>query len=535
MTSIAPGLAIDFGTSHTVAVLARDGGRFEPLLFGASPLLPSAVFAAADGRLLVGHDADRSARVDPARYEPNPKRRLDDGALLLGDAEVAVVDACAAVLGRVREEAARTLGGALPRRTVLTCPAGWGAPRRGLLTAAAGAAGLTGIELVSEPVAAAAYYTRVLGHRMRDGDAIVVYDFGGGTFDVSVVRRTGDHTWETAAADGLDDVGGIDLDAAVVDWARRTVQPDHPAWRRLRAPRTVAERRHRRHLWEDARAAKEQLSRGTTAGLAVPMLDVDTHLTRAEFEAIARPWLDRTVRLTRDTIRGSKVPVDRLAGVFLVGGASRTPLVATLLHQALRRAPVAIEQPELVVAHGGLVALSAPAPSPPPGAPPPSSSSHTWSVHTGSSPGSSQTWAQASSSTGPFDWSAFDNLFAGFGFTTFGPGQNQGVRRVGRHYETDVVLTRAQVRHGVVELHLDWPIPCAVCRGTGIDRRAGHGHPCTACGHSGLSGTRTRRTLNVRLPAGVTDGQRVRLAGQGHPSPDGAGPAGDLLITIRIR
>jgi hypothetical protein len=91
MTDRPATLGIDFGTSHTVAVLARPG--VETLLFDASPLLASGVFAEADGRLLVGRDAQRSARLTPQAFEPDPKRRIDDSTLLLGASEVPVAAA----------------------------------------------------------------------------------------------------------------------------------------------------------------------------------------------------------------------------------------------------------------------------------------------------------------------------------------------------------------------------------------------------------------------------------------------------------
>ncbi|GAA3453570.1 Hsp70 family protein [Dactylosporangium matsuzakiense] len=355
-------LGIDFGTSHTVAVLGRPGGRADALLFEASPLMPSAVYLAADETMLVGRDAERSARIEPAAYEPHPKRRIDEGSVLLAGRDVPVERLIESVLRRVAEEAGRILGEA-PGGIVLTHPAGWGATRRGLLTSAARNAGLGEPTLVAEPVAAAMYFTGVLGHRVPDGHAVVVYDFGGGTFDISVVRRRGDG-WHVAAAGGLDDVGGIDLDAAVVGWTRTHVAARAPQlWERLEHPATVADRRHRRVLWDDARSTKELLSRATSAGLAIPLYDVDLYLTRPEFETLARPWIDRTVALTTATLFASDVTAGRLAGVFLVGGASRVPLVATLLHQALGIAPVVLEQPELVVAHGSLVTGPGPLPA----------------------------------------------------------------------------------------------------------------------------------------------------------------------------
>src|SRR5205809_2141478 len=118
-------LGIDFGTSNTVAVVRLADGRARSLLFEGSPLLPSAVYAEPAGALIVGRDAVHSARLDPARFEPNPKRRVDDGSVLLGDREVSVVELIAAVLARVSEEFRRAVG-AVPGEVTMTCPAAWG-------------------------------------------------------------------------------------------------------------------------------------------------------------------------------------------------------------------------------------------------------------------------------------------------------------------------------------------------------------------------------------------------------------------------
>src|SRR4029453_1073471 len=101
---------IDFGTSHTVAMCQWGAGSVYPLLFDASPLLPSAVLA-TDSRLLVGRDAERGARTDPAAFEPYPKRRVDDGTILLGSTEHSVVEVIAAVLRRCLDGAVRVAGG----------------------------------------------------------------------------------------------------------------------------------------------------------------------------------------------------------------------------------------------------------------------------------------------------------------------------------------------------------------------------------------------------------------------------------------
>jgi hypothetical protein len=363
-------LAVDFGTSHTVAVVELADGRVESLLFRSSPLVPSAVFA-SEGRLVAGHDADYGARLDPARYEPNPKRRIDEGQLLLGDVEVPVVDAVAALFRMIAAEARRVTGGA-PDGVVLAHPAGWGTHRRQILRDAAAAAGLGPVTMVAEPVAAAGYYAAVLGRSVPDGSSLVVYDLGGGTFDISVVRRPPAGGWEVVASAGLDDVGGVDLDAAIVEWVGRQVADAPDGWSRLAAPADAADRRRRRQLWDDVRAAREQLSGASQVPIAVPIVERELHLTREEFEDLARPWLDRTVALTTATMLGAGVGTGALAGVFLVGGGSRTPLVANLLHRALGVAPVAIDQPELAVARGCLTDVPAPPAgvSPPVSAPP---------------------------------------------------------------------------------------------------------------------------------------------------------------------
>src|SRR5690348_6143341 len=344
-------LGVDFGTSNTVAVARWPDGRARPILVDGSPLLPSAVYAEPGGALAVGRDAVHSARLDPARFEPNPKRRIDDGLVLLGDHEFEVVDLIAGVLARVAEEWHRAVGPVRPE-TTLTCPATWGAARRGLLAEAAARAGLEGARLVAEPVAAATYFAEILGRDVPIGSVVVVHDFGAGTFDASVVARTASG-FEVMAVDGRDDIGGLDVDAAIVEHLRTD------EWQRLLEPTTVEERGARRQLWDDVRIAKERLSRAQSADFVVPLLDTEVHLTRDELEKLARPVLEQTIRVTQGLIRWADLPEGRLAGVFLVGGASRIPLVATLLHRELGEAPVVIEQPELVVSEGSILADAA--------------------------------------------------------------------------------------------------------------------------------------------------------------------------------
>lgn len=317
-------LGIDFGTTTTVAMLAGRDGQIRPLLFDASPLMPSGVFAGPDGTLLTGADAARAAVASPGAYEAAPKRLVDDDTAWLGEQEYAVADLFAAVLRRVLDEARRAAGGP-PDEIVLTHPAGWGPARLGVLTEAAGRAGLGPVVFVTEPVAAAAYFVTVLGHRFASGQSLVIYDLGAGTFDVSVVRLTpagsavpagrgGSSAGSTVpdgsavpagftvlASSGID-VGGRDLDTTIVEHARAHTDAQE-AWGRLDWPQTAAEHQARYAVWQGARAAKELLSRHTSADLHLPLVGVDLHVTRDEFDAAARPLLDRTVDLTLAVLR----------------------------------------------------------------------------------------------------------------------------------------------------------------------------------------------------------------------------------------
>jgi hypothetical protein len=360
-------LAIDFGTSNTVAVLAGGDGRIRPLVFDGSELLPSGVLV-ADGQVLVGRDAEHAARADPAGYEPHPKRCVDDDVVLLGGVELPVGELFTAILRRVGDEARRVAGGP-PASVVLTCPAGWGRRRRALLERAASAAGLQRVTLVPEPVAAAWFFVDVAGASVPVGGSVLIYDFGAGTFDASVIRRTA-AGFEVLAEEGLRDTGGLDVDAAIVaHLGTRYVSRDPDLWARLSAPREPQDLRASRLLWQDVRAGKEMLSRTSSTLIHVPLFDdTGTPLGRDQFELLVRPVLDRTVAASRAALREAEVAAGDLAGLFLVGGASRIPLAATLLHRAFGLAPTVIERPELVVAEGALHAPRQqhhPAPQPP--------------------------------------------------------------------------------------------------------------------------------------------------------------------------
>lgn len=346
-------LSVDLGTSNTVAVLSAHGMPPRVVEVDGSATMPSAVFAAEDGTLMVGRDAERRARLDPTRFEPNPKRRVDEQTLLLGQDVVPVNEALAAVLRRVLDETTRQLGGEQPDEIRLTHPAEWGPLRRNVLLTAGRLAGFRGpIHLVPEPVAAAAHFASFPGRTLAPGQALAVYDLGAGTFDVAVVGAT-QNGFTVLAEDGLPDLGGLDVDQALMVHVGREISHlDPQQWQRLLRPESTADRRTRRALQEDVKAAKEALSRHPQTEVPMPEPFTDVLVTRGELEALVRPAMLRSVELLSRTVAAAGLTPDRLAGIYLVGGSSRLPLVGSMIAEKLGVVPASLDQPETAVALG---------------------------------------------------------------------------------------------------------------------------------------------------------------------------------------
>ncbi|MDQ2582514.1 type VII secretion-associated protein [Saccharothrix yanglingensis] len=347
-------VAVDFGTSSTCVAMSLNGREPQVVVVDGQPIVPSAVFAAADGTLFVGQEAERQAAVDPARYEPHPKRRVDEGELLLGTSVLPVVDVVRAVLARAVDEARRVAGGAPVDLLVLTHPADWGAIRTRVLLRAGRGLGRD-VRLVPEPVAAAVFHSA--SHAVQDGAALAVLDLGGGTADASVVVRRGG-AFQVLATKGDPGFGGADVDQALLEHIGSLVAPGDPeAWRQLVEGRELIDRRRRRVLRQDVRGAKETLSRHAYTDVPMPPPFPDAHVTRTDLERLVTTPLTRAAALVVTAVRDAGLEPRGLAGVFLVGGSSRIPLVARLVLEQSGVVPTSIDQPETVVARGALRAV----------------------------------------------------------------------------------------------------------------------------------------------------------------------------------
>jgi molecular chaperone DnaK len=177
-----------------------------------------------------------------------------------------------------------------------------------------------------------------------------VYDFGAGTFDASVIRRTATG-FAVLATEGRGDCGGLDIDAAIVANLGAALS-EKPGWNRLIEPKSTSDRRASRQLWDNVRQAKEMLSRSASTLVHVPLVDVEVPLGREQLDEAAAPVLARTVSAVRAALRTASV--SDVAAIFLCGGSSRMPVVTTVLHRAFDIEPTVVDQPELAVAEGSI-------------------------------------------------------------------------------------------------------------------------------------------------------------------------------------
>ncbi len=368
-------LGIDLGTSRTAAAVFRNGRADIVPLSDHAATMPSMVFVRDDaGGLLVGDAARRRGQEDPIRLAREFKRRFGDATpLVLGSSRFTAEELTAVMLRHVVDFVAQREGGR-PDQVVVAHPANWGEYRRELLRREVTRADLPPARMVSEPDAAAVHFAS--GERMKAGDVIAVYDLGGGTFDAAVLRRTATGFEQIGEPKGIERLGGVDFDEAVLadvisqsglDAAALT-DADTPALVRLR---------------DDCQDAKEALSDDLEATVPVNVGSINTRvkITRTHFEQMVRPPLRSAAQTLRTAVFDAGLQLDQVSAVLMVGGSSRIPLAATLVREELRLPVVFTSNPKEAVALGaarigaGPTATAVDAPPVPP--PPPVVVPHT--------------------------------------------------------------------------------------------------------------------------------------------------------------
>jgi actin-like ATPase involved in cell morphogenesis len=374
------GLGIDFGTTFSAAAISTPRGVEICTLGTRAAAIPTVVLVREDGEVLVGEAAERRALQEPHRAAFAFKRRLGDPTpLVLGDAPYGAETLTGYVLSWIVRQVTQQ-NGAPPARIVLSHPAPFGDYKLDLLRLAARQADIGPVSFISEPEAAAVHYSTL--ERIEVGQVVAIYDFGGGTFDAALLRKTERGFDLIGQPEGLERIGGIDLDHAVLQHVMRSIGLD-PSTIATDDPEMAAALAR---LREDCRNAKEALSSDADVTVPVTFPNLRTHvrLTRVEFEAMIRPRIADTVEALQRAVRSAGLEMGAVDRILLVGGTSRVPLIREMVREATGR-PVALDvHPKHSVAMGAAAlagatvtaaspapAFSPPAQTPTVAAPPP--------------------------------------------------------------------------------------------------------------------------------------------------------------------
>ncbi|MHB1590334.1 MAG: Hsp70 family protein [Sulfuricella sp.] len=344
-------VGIDLGTTNSEVAVVRDG-RVEviPVSDGVR-ILPSVVGIADDGALLVGEPARNQYVLRPERTVRSIKRRMGEYTRVsMGDKDYSPQEISAMILRRLKKIAEDYLEQPV-NKAVITVPAYFSDAQRQATREAGEIAGLEVVRIINEPTAAALAYES--GH--QGARTALVYDLGGGTFDVSVVNLEGDVV-EVLASHGDNHLGGDDFDQKIVDFVLEHIRQQCGADASQSATAMA-------RLQRAAEAAKIALSDRPFATIIEEYLlehqGVPVHLSleisRQDYEAMIAPYIAETLDATHVALSGAHLTVSDIDEILLVGGATRTPLVARRLEEALGLQPRGELNPDLCVAMGAAI------------------------------------------------------------------------------------------------------------------------------------------------------------------------------------
>lgn len=344
-------IGIDLGTTNSV-VAVMEGG--EPVVVTnqeGSRLTPSVVGFAKNCERLVGQLAKRQAVSNPERTISSIKRHMgSDYKVKIDDKEYTPQEISAMVLQKLKADAEAYLGETVTQ-AVITVPAYFTDSQRQATKDAGAIAGLDVLRIINEPTAAALAY----GVDKDEEGKVLVFDLGGGTFDVSILEL-GDGVFEVKATSGNNHLGGDDFDQRIMNWMIEEFKKDTGI--DLSQDKMADQR-----LKEAAEKAKIELSGVMSTNINLPFITADATgpkhldltLTRAKFEELTHDLVEATIEPTRKALADSGLSVGEIDKILLVGGSSRIPAVQEAIKRVLGKEPTKNVNPDECVAVGAAI------------------------------------------------------------------------------------------------------------------------------------------------------------------------------------
>lgn len=344
-------IGIDLGTTNSV-VAVMEGG--EPVVVTnqeGSRLTPSVVGFAKNGERLVGQLAKRQAVSNPEKTISSIKRHMgSDYKVKIDDKQYTPQEISAMILQKLKADAEAYLGETVTQ-AVITVPAYFTDSQRQATKDAGAIAGLDVLRIINEPTAAALAY----GVDKDEEGKVLVFDLGGGTFDVSILEL-GDGVFEVKATSGNNHLGGDDFDQRIMDWMIAEFKKDTGI--DLSQDKMADQR-----LKEAAEKSKIELSGVMSTNINLPFITADATgpkhldltLTRAKFEELTHDLVEATIEPTRKALADSGLSVGEIDKILLVGGSSRIPAVQEAIKRVLGKEPTKNVNPDECVAVGAAI------------------------------------------------------------------------------------------------------------------------------------------------------------------------------------
>ena len=346
-------LGIDFGTCYSSAALLLDNTLKpikEPLKHGYS--FPSSIFLTPEGEMLVGFAAENRRLKDIQRYKNEFKRVLGSiDPIILGDRQLQPDELVTEVIVKLKTEADKVVTGRGEQslsQAILTVPATYLSNKRQPMLQACDRAGFSQVQLLEEPVAAAIYYSNTA--KIAEGDIVLVYDLGGGTFDVTLLQKQNSGYQIRGMPDGDPNCGGVDFDRFIF---RELVKNCSEELRQKLIPKEC--RRERAFVFPMCRNLKHQLSEASEAEISIPLTMESFSLTRERFNELIDDLVSNTVACCDRLISSAELEWSQINRVLLVGGSCRIPYVREVIARKWGKTPSQIDDPELAVCLGAAI------------------------------------------------------------------------------------------------------------------------------------------------------------------------------------